>query len=74
MQIFKKRKGGGPSRMGKYFLTVYDKRGENLLNESFEASNDEEAKEEGWKRLTEKNYLDYPYRLVTSKAKLLLFQ
>lgn len=40
----------------------------------FEASNDQDAKVEGLKRLTEQNFTEHTYRLVSAKANLLLFQ
>jgi hypothetical protein len=59
--------------MRTYALTVYDENGENLLNESFEAENDEKAKELGQKRLEEENYENHTHRCVTPEAKLILF-
>ena len=41
-----------------YYLTIYKSDGENVLNESFNAKNDEEAKEIGMKMLKENNSLD----------------
>lgn len=60
--------------MSQYYLTVFEKNGTKLLDEAFEASNDEEAKQLGQKILTEKQLLDYSYRCTTSAGKLLLFQ
>lgn len=60
--------------MKSYVLTVFDKKGEKLLDEQFEAQNDEEAKSIGKKRLIEKGYNDYPHRCATSDAKLILFK
>lgn len=59
--------------MKKFFLTVYDKTGENLVNDVFEAADESSAKEEGRKRLAEQNYTEYTNRLVNSSGKLLLF-
>ncbi|TXL63979.1 hypothetical protein FHP05_09820 [Cerasibacillus terrae] len=59
--------------MKTYVLTVYEKNGENLLDETFEAADDEKAKEIGEKTLTEKGYQDHTYRCVSPDAKLLLF-
>lgn len=59
--------------MKEYYLTVYSPSGEHLLNESFEASSDGEAKRIAEQKLAEKNYLQHTHRL-TSSGKLLLFQ
>ena len=59
--------------MKTYYLTVYNKTGENLLNDSFEAKNDEEAKEMGKKTLEEKQFNETTHRLVSPEGKLLLF-
>ncbi len=58
--------------MGTYFLTVYSPTGEKLLNVSFEAENDTEAKKIGEKRLLEESYHNYTSRLTCS-GKLILF-
>ncbi|GIO25669.1 YhzD family protein [Ornithinibacillus bavariensis] len=59
--------------MKKYVLTVFDKTGEKLLDESFEAANDEEAKILGEERLAKDGYLEYTHRCVSPEAKLVLF-
>ncbi|MBE4906762.1 hypothetical protein IMZ08_01660 [Bacillus luteolus] len=59
--------------MGVYKLTVFDKSGETLLDESFEAATEKEAKEVGEKMLAEKNYLDTTHRCTSSAGKLILF-
>jgi len=59
--------------MKTYALTVFDKAGEKLLDEHFDAANDEEAKEKGTARLTEKDYLEHTHRCVTSTGSLVLF-
>ncbi|HLS09769.1 YhzD family protein [Lentibacillus sp.] len=59
--------------MKTYFLTVFDKSGERLLNETFEASNNDEAKKIGQKRLDEEGYSEYTHRCVSPEAKLVLF-
>lgn len=60
--------------MKKYVLTVFDKTGKNLLDEKFEAQNDEEAKAICERRLAKENYSNYSHRCVTSDAKLLIFK
>ncbi|MEH7385327.1 YhzD family protein [Bacillus sp. JJ1521] len=56
-----------------YVLTVFDKTGEKLLEESFEAATEKEAKETGEKILKEKNYLEITHRCTSSAGKLVLF-
>lgn len=59
--------------MRNYVLTVFEKNGEKLLDESFEATNDQEAKSIGEKRLAEAGYLEHTHRCVSPEAKLILF-
>ncbi|MFS0862506.1 YhzD family protein [Fredinandcohnia sp. 179-A 10B2 NHS] len=56
-----------------YVLTVFDKSGEMLLEESFEAASEKEAKEIGEKKLQENNYLEATHRCTSSAGKLILF-
>ncbi len=56
-----------------YMLTVFSKEGENLLNESFAAQNDDEAKTIGQKRLDEEGYAEHTHRCVAPNARLVLF-
>ncbi|UOE95476.1 YhzD family protein [Alkalihalobacillus sp. LMS39] len=58
--------------MKQYFLTAYDPTGETLLEETFEAASDDEAKAKGEKRLEEENLSSHTHRL-TCAGKLLLF-
>lgn len=60
--------------MKNYVLTVFTKSGEKLLDESFTAENDDEAKLKGRKRLEKEGYLEETHRLVTEDARLLLFE
>lgn len=59
--------------MRTYTLTVFEKTGEKLLDETFEAANDEEAKEVGKATLEEKQYAEHTHRCVSAEAKLILF-
>ncbi|WP_067730740.1 YhzD family protein [Oceanobacillus damuensis] len=59
--------------MKTYALTAFDPSGEKLLDESFTAANDEEAKKVGKARLDEKGYTDHTHRCVNPEAKLVLF-
>ncbi|OLO36423.1 hypothetical protein BTR23_15245 [Alkalihalophilus pseudofirmus] len=58
--------------MADYYLTVYDQSGEQLLNETIQAANDEEAKKVGEQKLAEGNYSEHTHRL-TRAGKLILF-
>ena len=59
--------------MRNYALTVFDPRGEKLLDESFTAANDVEAKEVGQARLDKEGYSEHTHRCVSPEAKLVLF-
>ena len=59
--------------MKTYALTVFDKSGHKLLDETFEAANNEEAKKIGQTRLEDEGYSNHTHRCVTEDAKLLLF-
>lgn len=59
--------------MAEYTLTVYAKDGENLLDESFAAQNDDEAKEIGLNKLQEHDYAEHTHRCVAPDARLVLF-
>lgn len=59
--------------MANYVLNVFDKSGEALLDESFEAGDDNEAKEIGQKRLNEEGYESYTSRVTSSNGELVLF-
>ncbi len=59
--------------MKTYSLTVFSQSGEKLLDESFEAENNEEAKNIGQTRLEDEGYSEYTHRCVSPDAKLILF-
>lgn len=59
--------------MKNYVLTVFSKKGEKLLDETFSAKHDEEAKAIGLKRLQEEGYEEYTHRCVAPDARLILF-
>lgn len=59
--------------MRSYALTVFEQTGEKLLDDSFQAQNDDEAKEIGKTKLNEKGYENKTHRCVSPEAKLLLF-
>jgi hypothetical protein len=59
--------------MKTYTLTVFDKSGEKLLEETFEAASEAEAKKVGEQKLREKNYHDKTHRCTSSSGKLILF-
>lgn len=56
-----------------FTLTAFEHTGEKLLDETFEAANEEEAKKIGEQKLREHNCLDKTHRCTTSSGKLLLF-
>jgi len=56
-----------------YTLTVFEKDGNKLLDETFEAGSDEEAKTAGKQILEAKEYSEHTHRCVSPEAKLLLF-
>lgn len=55
-----------------YTLTVFDKDGTKLIDELFEAENDEHARFSGERKLIELGLADKPSR-VTSRGKLIHF-
>ena len=59
--------------MAAYYLTVFSKTGEKLLDEQFEASNDLDAKEIGKGKLENEGYAEHTHRRVSPSAKLVLF-
>lgn len=59
--------------MATYTLTVFSKSGEKLLDETFEAENEKEAKRIGTEKLREKDYLEVTHRCTSSTGKLILF-
>ena len=56
-----------------YKLTAFKPNGEKILEESFEARNDDEAKELGTSLLEQKNLLESTHRCTSPAGKLLLF-
>lgn len=56
-----------------YKITAFDKKGELLFEDSFEAENDKEAKTIGEKRLEEEGMLDHTHRVVSPRGKLVVF-
>ena len=59
--------------MKTYKLTAFNATGEKLLDESFQAENDNEAKEKGTQLLTEKDLLETTHRCTSPSGKLVLF-
>jgi hypothetical protein len=56
-----------------YKLTVFEKNGQKLLDQSFEAFSDEEAKSRGSQLLQEHACEEKTYRCTSLEGKLLLF-
>ncbi|MET3683529.1 hypothetical protein ABID56_001624 [Alkalibacillus flavidus] len=59
--------------MKTYFLTVFSKKGENLLDETFEAENDDQASSIGKEKLAEHDYQEMTHRCVSPNGRLVLF-
>ena len=59
--------------MAEYTLTVFSKAGKLLLDESFPAQNDDEAKNLGQSKLAEAGYEEHTHRCVAPDARLVLF-
>lgn len=60
-------------RLRIYYLTVFKQDGEKLLDKTFEAENDEDAKRIGTATLEEHHYEEHTHRCVSPEAKLVLF-
>ncbi|MET1029457.1 YhzD family protein [Domibacillus tundrae] len=59
--------------MKTYTLTIFEKNGEKLLDQSFEALSDEEAKSRGSQLLQEHGSEEKTHRCTSPEGKLLLF-
>lgn len=59
--------------MKTYKLTVFGANGEKILDEGFQAENDETAKELGTKMLTDKSLTEKTHRCTSPSGKLVLF-
>lgn len=59
--------------MKTYKLTAFDPTGEKLLDESFQAENDDQAKGLGEKLLKEKDLSEKTHRCTSPSGKLILF-
>lgn len=58
--------------MGVYILTAFAKDGQKLLEESFEAMTEAEAKQRG-EEILQQNDVTHTYRCTSSSGKLILF-
>lgn len=59
--------------MKTYKLTIFEPNGEKIVDEAFEAKDDNEAKEIGEKMLAEKGAIDKTHRCTSPAGKLILF-
>ena len=59
--------------MPNYKLTAFEANGEKILEESFEAASDTEAKKLGESILKEKGAIEKTHRCTSPSGKLLLF-
>ncbi|GGE72912.1 YhzD family protein [Priestia taiwanensis] len=60
--------------MHMYKLTAFEPTGEKILEQSFEAASDEEAKGIGEKLLKEKDVYEKTHRCISPVGKLVLFK
>jgi hypothetical protein len=56
-----------------YKLTAFEANGEKVFEKTFEAANDQEAKQLGESLLKEKGAMEKTHRCTSSAGKLLLF-
>jgi len=56
-----------------YVLTVFDSKGKLLVDEKFEANNDNDGREIGEQKLALLNYQGYTSRVTRSSGGLVLF-
>ncbi|MCA1030868.1 hypothetical protein LCL95_07540 [Bacillus timonensis] len=59
--------------MHTYTLTVFDTSGEKLLDETFQAPTEKEAKQIGESKLKEMNFEEKTHRCTSAAGKLILF-
>jgi len=59
--------------MGKFRITAFEKNGELIIDEQFEAPNDIEAKKIGEDKLQSISAFDKTHRCINAKGKLILF-
>lgn len=59
--------------MKTYKLTAFEQTGKLIVEETFTASTDEEARDKGRALLEEKDLLNQTHRVVSPAGKLLLF-
>ncbi|KGX86155.1 YhzD family protein [Pontibacillus marinus] len=59
--------------MKAYVLTVFAQDGTQLLEESFEAPNDDDAKKIGEQKLADQGYEDHTHRCVAPEGHMVLF-
>lgn len=59
--------------MRTYKLTAFEQTGKMILDETFTAETDDQAKEQGQQLLNEKGLADQTHRLASPAGKLLLF-
>jgi YhzD-like protein len=59
--------------MQTYKLTVFEANGEKILDEAFQAANEQEAKTKGENLLHEKNMHEKTHRCTSPHGKLIIF-
>ncbi|MCA0993023.1 hypothetical protein GLW07_20755 [Bacillus hwajinpoensis] len=60
--------------MEKYIITAFEKSGATVLDESFEAQDDKEAKKVGEELLKQKGFENHTARVVSSAGKLIVLK
>ncbi|MDQ0232322.1 YhzD family protein [Metabacillus malikii] len=60
--------------MKHYCLTAFERNGHMLLNLTFQAKSDTEARQIALKKLSEQNFTQNSYRCTTSQGDLILFK
>ena len=59
--------------MKKYFLTAFERDGTNILNDTFEAENDDQAKKIGGEKLKDQGLEEHTHRCTAPEGHLVLF-
>ncbi|TCT23649.1 YhzD-like protein [Melghiribacillus thermohalophilus] len=59
--------------MKTYYLTVFEKDGSKLLDETFQARDDNEAKQRGMEKLKEKGFEEHTHRCAAPEGHMVLF-
>lgn len=58
--------------MKSYLITVYDNKGKKLIEETFQAENDQKARNQGKERLQQQGFTNHTSRVTSELGKLIL--